>query len=188
MLQFILSLTDDADRDKVEELYNKYHVCFMKCAVTKFKAMGRSNCLYDAEDAVQNTCAKISKYFHNIDFSRGEKDVKNYCFSILNNEITNILKENQENYEFSEELCPGTEYSFIDELETRDLYGNLFSAIKKLDTKYSTTLHLFINKGMSPNEIADLMEISPKTVYTRLARGKKLLLDSLNGVEIDEKN
>ena len=37
-------------------------------------------------------------------------------------------------------------------------------------------------------EIADLMGISPKTVYTRLARGKKLLLDSLNGVETDEKN
>ena len=182
MLQFILSLTDEADRDKIEMLYNKYHDYFMKCAVTKFKSLGRSNYFYDAEDAVQNTFAKISEYFHNIDFSRGEKDVKNYCLSILNNEICDILKENQEIYEFSEEFYAGTEYSFIDELETRDLYGILFSAIKKLDTKYSTTLHLFINKGMSPNEIADLMGISPKTVYTRLARGKKLLLDSLNGV------
>ena len=44
------------------------------------------------------------------------------------------------------------------------------------------------NKVTISNQIADLMGISPKTVYTRLARGKKLLLDSLNGVETDEKN
>ena len=47
---------------------------------------------------------KITKYIDNIDFSRGEKDVKNYCLSILSNEISNILSENQENFEKSDTL------------------------------------------------------------------------------------
>jgi DNA-directed RNA polymerase specialized sigma24 family protein len=39
---------------------------------------------------------------------------------------------------------------------------------------------------MTVKEIADMMGISAKTVYTRLARGKKLLLDSLKGAKIDD--
>ena len=34
------------------------------------------------------------------------------------------------------------------------------------------------------NEIAELMVISPKTVYTRLSRGKNLLLQSLKGTKL----
>ena len=79
MLQFLLTLTDESNRGKVEELYHKYHDYMIKCAVTKFKSLGRSNCVYDAEDAVQNAFMKITKYIHKIDFSRTETDVKNYC-------------------------------------------------------------------------------------------------------------
>ena len=38
---------------------------------------------------------------------------------------------------------------------------------------------------MTVNEIADMMGISAKTVYTRLARGKKLLLDSIKGAKFN---
>ena len=168
MLQFILSLADEDDRDKVEMLYNKYHDYFMKCAVTKFKSLGRSNCFYDAEDAVQNTFAKISEYFHNIDFSRGEKDVKNYCLSILNNEICNILKENQEIYESSEEFLEKeriektfTQYKFVNKvgetlcfeqrpLTLSDYYIDSesgYSQIKEIDDyEVSLKSHQSINK------------------------------------------
>ena len=64
-------------------------------------------------------------------------------------------------------------------------YGEIVRAIEKLDDKYSTTLQLFFCNEMTPNEIAELMGISPKTVYTRLARGKKLLLESLKGANIN---
>ena len=98
MLQFLLTLTDESNHGKIEHLYNKYHDYMMKCAVTKFKSLGRSNYTYDAEDAVQNAFMKITKYIDKIDFSRGEKDVKNYCLAILSNEICNVLSDNQENY------------------------------------------------------------------------------------------
>ena len=70
MLQFLLTLTAESNHGKVEELYHKYHDYMMKCAVSKFKSLGRSNCVYDAEDAVQNTFMKITKHIDKIDFSR----------------------------------------------------------------------------------------------------------------------
>ena len=185
MLQFLLTLTDESNHGKIEHIYNTYYDYMMKCAVTKFKACGRSNYTYDAEDAVQNSFMKITKHIDKIDFSRGEKDVKNYCFAILNNEICNVLSDNQENYEFDEEFCPGNEYNFIDELEIKEEYDEILAAIEALDTKYSTTLQLFFSKEMTPYEIAELMGISPKTVYTRLARGKNLLLESLKGAKFN---
>ena len=128
---------------------------------------------------------KITKYIDAIDFSRGEKDVKNYCLTTLCNEISNVLSDNEENYEFDEEFCSEKEYNFIEELELKEKYAKIVKAIEKLDEKYSITLYYAFCKEMTPNEIADMMGINIKTVYTRLARGKKLLLDSLKGAKIN---
>ena len=185
MLQFLLTLTDESNHGKIEHLYNTYHDYMMRYAVSRFKSMSKTHFVYDAEDAVQNTFMKISKYIDAIDFSRGENDVKNYCFAILCNEICNVLSDNQENFEIDEEFYPEKEYNFIEELEIREKYDQVVKVIEGLDEKYSTTLYLFFCKEMTVNEIADLMGISPKTVYTRLARGRKLLLDSLKGAEIN---
>ena len=179
MLQFLLTLTDESNYGKIEHIYNTYHDYMMRYAVSKFKSMGKNNFVYDAEDAVQNAFMKITKYIDNIDFSRGDVDVKNYCLTILSNEIFNILSENEEIYEFDEEFCSNAEYNFIEELELKEKYHEIVQAIKNLDERYSTTLYLAFCKEMTPNEIADMMGISVKTVYTRLARGKKTLLESL---------
>ena len=97
-----------------------------------------------------------------------------------------ILNENEENIELDEEFCSTSEYNFIEELEIQEKYDRVVKIIEKLDEKYSTTLYLVFCKEMTVKEIADMMGISTKTVYTRLARGKKLLLDSLKGAKIDE--
>ena len=185
MLQFLLTLTDESNHGKIEHIYNTYHDYMMRYAVSKFKNEGRTNFVYDAEDAVQNAFMKITKYIDAIDFSRGEKDVKNYCLVILCNEIYNILSDNEENYEFDEEFCSEKEYNIIEELEMNECFNEVVKAIKALDEKYSTTLDLVFCKEMTVNEIAKMMNISTKTVYTRLARGKKLLLDSLKGAKIN---
>ena len=183
MLQFLLTLTDESNHERVEHIYYTYHDYMMKYAVSKFKSMGRTNAAYDAEDAVQSAFVKITKYIDAIDFSRGENDVKNYCFAILSNEICNVLNYNQEDFEFDEELCPENEYNFIEELEIKERYSEVVKAIENLDERYSTTLYLAFCKEMTPNEIAKMMGITVKTVYTRLTRGKKLLVESLKGAK-----
>ncbi len=185
MLQFLLTLTDESNHGKVEHLYNTYHDYMMKYAVSKIQNLGRTNFVYDAEDAVQNAFMKIVKHIDKIDFSRGEKDVKNYCLTILSNEICNVLSDNQENFEFDEEFCSGTEYNFIEELEIRERYNEVVKAIEALDEKYSTTLYLVFRKEKTVNEVAEIMGLAPKTVYTRLSRGKQLLLESLKGAKIN---
>ena len=185
MLQFLLTLTDESNHGKVEHIYDTYHDYMMKYAVSKLQTAGRKNAIYDAEDAVQNAFMKIVKHIDKIDFSRGEKDVKNYCLTILCNEVCNVLRDNEENFEFDEEFCFEKEYSFIEELEIKEQYNQVVKAIESLDEKYSTTLYLFYCKEKTVNEISDMMGISTKTVYTRLSRGKQLLMDSLKGVKID---
>ena len=184
MLQFLLTLTDESNHGKIEHIYNTYHDFMMKYAVSKLKNMGRANFIYDAEDAVQNTFMKIAKYADNIDFSRGEKDVKNYCFSILTNEICNVIDDNEEIYELTDEFDIEKEFSFVEELEIKENYEQTVKAIERLDEKYSTTLYLIFCREHTVNEVAEMMGISTKTVYTRLARGKALLLDSLKGIAI----
>ena len=185
MLQFLLTLTDESNHGKIEHIYNTYHDYMMRYAVSKLKNEGRTNFVYDAEDAVQNTFMKITKYIDAIDFSRGEKDVKNYCLAILSTEIRNVLSYNQENFEIDEEICVEIEYNFIEELEMREKYDEVVEAIITLDERYSSTLFLALCKEMSPNAIADMMGLTVKTVYTRLARGKIILLDLLKGAKLN---
>ena len=183
MLQFLLTISDESNHDKIKRIYNTYHEKMMRYAIAKFISLGSNNALYNAEDAVQSTFIKIIKYISNIDFSRGEREVKNYVFTILTNEIFIFLKKNEENIENFEEFCFEDEYNLIANLNIRENYNEVVEAIGELDEKYSTTLFLVFCKEMTVNEIAEMMGISAKTVYTRLARGKKLLLDSIKGAK-----
>lgn len=185
MLLFLLSLSDESNYGKIEHIYNTYHDYMMKYAVSKLQSANRANIVYDAEDAVQNTFMKIVKHIDNIAFSRDEKDVKNYCLTILHNEVCNVMSDNEEKGAFLEEYCSKKDYSFIDALEIQENYEKIVESIKALDEKYSTTLYLIFCKEKTVNQVAEMMGLTPKTVYTRLARGKQLLLDFLKGAEIN---
>ena len=184
MLGFLLTLSDESNHSKIEHIYNRYHDYMMRYAISKFQTAGRNNFLFDAEDAVQNTFVKIIKYINQIDFSRSEKDIKNYCLAILNNEICHVVSDNEENFEAFEEICSQKEYNFIEELEIQEQYDEIVRTIELLDERYSTTLYLIFCNDMTVNEISEMIGISVKTVYTRFERGKKLLLDSLKGAKV----
>ena len=145
------------------------------CSVTSYNAQIH---IY-----IGNIRHSITRYINRIDFSRKERDIKNYCLAILSNEIRNILNDNKENFETNEELFSEDEYNIVEELELREHYDEVVSSIEALDFKYCTTLQLYFCEEMTVNEIATTMGISPKTVYTRLARGRKLLLESLKGAK-----
>lgn len=187
MLQFLLTISDESNHEKIERIFKMYHDFMIKYAFSKFNSMGRKNALYDAEDAVQNTFVKIVKYINAIDFSKGEKVVKGYVFSILNNEVCNILRDQEINVELPKEFVFKTESLFIEKLDINTRYNDVVKAIERLDEKYSSTLYLVFCQNKTPKEIAEMMGISCKTVYTRLSRGKILLIDSLKGVTHDEK-
>ena len=185
MLLFLMSMVEESDRGKVEEFYRRYKEDMMKCAVGKMMDAGRKNYLFDAEDAVQATFFKIIKYISKIDFDREEKAVKNYVFSILTNEINKILRKKEIFLENVEEFSEESIYNLIEELEIQKNYKKVIEAISKMDEIYSITLMYVFIEEKSVKEIASLMGISQKTVYTRLERGRKILLSSLKGVIYD---
>ena len=85
MLQFLLTLSDESNHGKIEHIYHTYHDYMMRYAISRLQTAGRTNFGYDAEDAVQNAFMKITKYIDKIDFTRGERDVKNYVLTIMHN-------------------------------------------------------------------------------------------------------
>ena len=186
MLLFLFSIADESSHSKIEHLYNKYHDFMMKYAVVKLETAGRENFIYDAEDAVQNTFIKIVRYIDKLDFSRDEKEIKNYVFGILTNEIYNIVNTKEEALELDEDFPDFYTYTPIEQLEHTDEYTKVVKEIEHLDEIYSSTMFLAIIREMSITEIADLMGVSRKTVYTRLERGRVKLMNALKGANKDE--
>ncbi len=187
MLQFLLTISDSSDHEKIKRIYDGYYLFMLKYATGKLKNIGRRNYVYEAEDIVQNSFMKITRYIRDIDFSLGEKCVKNYVFAILNNEFCNFLNDNEELDEFDEDFYKEAEYDFLEEIDIKESYNEAVKAIENLDEKYSMTLFMFYCKEMSVERISKLMGISAKTVYTRIARGKILLINSMRGVKVNER-
>ena len=166
MLLFLMSMAEESDRGNIEAFYNKYKKDMMKYARSRLRRAGRKNYLFDAEDAVQATFFKIIKYISKIDFDREEKAVKNYIFSILTNEINKILRKKENFLENVEEFSEESIYNLIEELEIQKNYKKVIEAISKMDEIYSITLMYVFIEEKSVKEIASLMGISQKTVYT----------------------
>lgn len=179
MILFLLTIADEGEADKVEGLYNMYHEDMLRFAKSRLRNAGLFSYLNDAEDAVQNAFVKITKYIKRINFDATQREVKAYVFSIVSNEVVNIIKD----YKYFEDIedyadVIGDE-SFFEEIKVRENYEEVMNALKKLDEKYSITFLYYYHRNMSVLEIAELMGISEKTVYTRLERGRKLMSDIL---------
>ena len=179
MLGFLLTIADESNYKKIEYLYNKYHDDMIRFARYKLKASGISSYEIDSEDVVQNSFLKIVKYIDSIDFTRSEKQLKTYVFSIVSNETMNLLsdKESFDDIDNYSETLPDEE--FFERLQINLRYDSVVEKIKSLDEKYSITMLLHYCEEMDVRAIANLMEIPEKTVYTRLQRGKHLLLESV---------
>lgn len=184
MLLYLFTLTEESKHCKIEYLYNLFYVDMMDYAKIKLRDAGRNNFAYDAEDTVQNAFVKITRSIDNIDFSRSEKEIKAYVFAILIHEIYNVLNDDELNTDIFENESNDEElYTYwIEEVEK---YDDVVRTIRNMDEKYSSTLYFAICKEMPIKSIAQMMGISEKTVYTRLARGKKILINTLKGVKAD---
>ena len=62
-------------------------------------------------------------------------------------------------------------------LSIKERYDTVVKGITLLDDKYRAPMYMKYVEELSPEEIAEMLELPIKTVYTRLARGKALLLE-----------
>ena len=181
MLQFLLTICDEKYHSRIEYIYNHFHDDMMRFAVSKFQTMNSHNPVLDAEDAVQRAYLRITKYIHNLQFPMHDNKLRCYVFSVVLHEVIRITEENEKNFEFREEIFVDDGYNIIEDIDIQLMYEDVVKAIENLEPVYSVTLLLKYERGLSSKEIAEMMEIPEKTVYTRLSRGKKMLRDALKG-------
>ena len=184
MLIFLFMIADESNREKIEYIYNTYHDDMIRFARYRLRCLGISSYELDAEDVVQNSFLKIVKYIDAIDISKSEKQLKTYVFSIVANETKNLIADNMQYEDIDMYFERLSDEDFFEKLQLDSRYDSVVEKIKQLDEKYSITFLLYYDKGMDVKKISELMGIAEKTVYTRLERGKRLLLDELSKEEL----
>ena len=176
MLSMLLTLSEEADRDKLRRLYDNYHKTMLRLARAKLKRGGNANAAYDAEDVVQNAWCRIARHAQEIDLSREERVTKSYLLTIVSNECARFMSRRRVDEPLEQDV--ETE-DFVERIEVRERYRAVVDAIKRLDDKYSNALYLHYVMEKSVKEVAALLGVPEKTVYTRVERGKKKLLEIL---------
>ena len=175
MLQFLLTICDDKYHPQLTQLYNTFHAEMVRVARTRFKTMNRYNPDLDAEDVVQNTFLRVTKYIDKVNFSQNERQLRNYLMTILAHEIPKLVKSFPDELEYKEELCERAWEKFVEKLQIQEFYDETVRVIESLEDIYSTSLFLAYCEELSVKEISKIMEVPTKTVYTRLMRGKMLV-------------
>ena len=183
MLLFLYTLVDSEDKYKIEYIYHTFHDDMIRLAKSSLKNADVSNYDYDAEDIVQNAFIKISKYIKKIDMNRDPLALRAYIFTVVSNEFNNFMKDRhyfESIDDYAETLQDFPDEELIPDGNVQAMYKDVVRIIREMDDKYGMTILYRYRDDMSVSEIAEFMGISEKTVYTRLVRGKILLLKKLN--------
>ena len=173
-------LTDEQAHDRILHIYYRHHDDMIRFARARLRKMGDANYLADSEDIVQNAFVKIIKYIDAIDLGRSEKQVKIYLMSIVVNEINTFLSKKASVVGLDEIAeTEDIDDTFYEQLQLQDCRQSILDAMRSLDSKYLAVLWYRYYKNYSVEQIARLIGITEKAVYTRLLRAKKMLIEQL---------
>ncbi len=173
---FLFEICDPEQVDDLSSFYEKYQGEFLRFAKTILWSGGSKNVDTDAEDVVQSAFYKLLKN-RLLDFSKGEKSVKSYVSSTVESVAKDLLSRTKVFYALEDEgEFARSGEDFFENLRIKENYRIVVSELEKMDTIYSYTLLLKMREW-KPKEIARYMNVPVDTVYTRIKRGEKLLLE-----------
>lgn len=129
----------------------------------------------DCEDAVQSA---ILKAYEKLNTLKEEQYFKTWIIRILLNECYRLKRREQPSVSYEE--C----FEFVKAEDEEDFSG-LYLAIKKLPERIRITVVLYYVEGYSVKEIKQILKIPAGTVKSRLAKGRKLLKNRLEIMEVD---
>ncbi len=139
-----------------------------------------------AEDAVQETVAKLIRYS---DALNEEKEIptKNYIVRVAKSVSIDIYnrreKERAEELNDEEVAQLKAEFDPQEYVITKESVNTIVKAINDMDDKYRLPLLYSRINGHSAEQIADIMGISERTVYSRLKKAKQILAETLKREE-----
>ncbi len=179
MLQFLLSIADESDHDKILYIYQHFHNDMIRHARHQLYKANVPDYLSKSEDVVQNAFVKISLYIKAINFSVSEKELKGYVLSIVSHEVINELNDQKYFDDIDECVNVASDDDYVDNLMIQERYDEVVAAIERMDEKYRLALVYRFYKEYSIKEMAELFGVPKKTVYTRIRRAQRLLKDLL---------
>ncbi|MBO4429238.1 MAG: RNA polymerase sigma factor [Clostridia bacterium] len=185
MLFLFLTLTDnEGENDKLifEEIYDNYKDAAMKRALRLLNGNR-----VDAEEAFQEAWITIAQ---NIDKlrSRNEHVIATYVFQTIKYKAINVASSNDQWRQQTEALSKDEAEFVSDDLlftvcakESRETIAAVFRSIDEI---YRDVLIFYFLHGFSVKEIASQMGMKERSVWTKLYRGKQILMEELRKVGI----
>lgn len=136
------------------------------------------------EDIMQEVWLNI---WRTIDVITDDSSAKAWISTLAHNAAKNILDKkivrDKRTLDIDDDILYAVTSDFgndpIDIVASQDNIAYIYSQMRTLDKKYSDVLLLKHKFKCTPDEIANLLHINAKTIYTRLGRGEKMLKDKL---------
>jgi RNA polymerase sigma-70 factor (ECF subfamily) len=178
MLTYLLLIDNESDKNKFEQLYEKYRKLMF------YVSNKILNDTYLAEDAVHHAFLSIIENLEKIDEVDSHK-TKSYIVTIVRNHSINIYNQRKRHplVPIEEMECSFTEDRYQG-IEEEDL---LVATILKLPIIYKDVLTLKYVQEYSNNEIAQMLGITEITVRKRIERAKNKMKQILKeGEFMDE--
>lgn len=178
MLQILL-LTIENNHEKLifEEIYHKYKKASMRRAL---KLLNQNQ--YDAEEAFQKAWIQISQNLHKLK-SRDHSAIATYIMKTIEFKAIDVANENKDYQKCLEPLEVNPKEYISDDLMylvcSRERYEIIVDAFEHMDEKYRDIMMLTYLHGFDAKSIAKQLNIKEKTVWTRLYRGKAILIEEL---------
>ena len=182
--QTILDRYKAGDNDAVGDLADRY--------ASRLYNFGLRMCgnPEDAQDMVQDTFVNVVRYLKGF---RGETKLRNWIYRLASSAcIRKRRGKNRPERELSlEELRPPHDHDGAtpdipdwstcpaDSLVNSELRDHLKTAVGRLPHKYRLVFNLRDLEGFSTNEAAEILELSPQAVKTRLHRARAFLRNEL---------
>lgn len=157
-------------RDKgldLEEVITKYR------SVISFrvkKSFGTYN--PDWEDVVNEIITNVIEKVKKGEF-RGESSIGTFIYTITSRRIVDYIRQKSKVMKYVQEPSPFPDPQ--EQVEKKERNELIAKSIKKLKPKYKDILYLYYFKGLSREEVARKLDISPRRVSERVNYSLKLL-------------
>ena len=178
MLLILLS-TIENNQDKLifDDIYKKYKDATMRRALKLL-----NNHPYDAEDAFQKAWIQISQNLHKIK-SRDDAAISTYIMKTIEYKAIDVVNSNIKFYEHIDPCDLNPEEYVSDDLVylvcSKERHETIVEILSNMDDKYKDIMILTYLHEFDVKSIAKQLNINVKTVWTRLYRGKAILIEEL---------
>lgn len=161
--------TEELDRDSFEELFRSFFPPLMAFA----KKILRDE--DDAREVVHQVFISVWEKRQDLDLSLS---LKSYLFTSVHNRSLNVIRDRKK---FSSDEVPDVagEWDVSSVIETMELEEKIKEVISSLPEKCREVFELNRFDGLKYSEIAERLNISPKTVENQMSKALKILREKL---------